>query len=559
MNGQTGRQFVRGFWATSLGTLASRVLGLVRDVVTAGLLGLGQGGVMDALVVALRIPNFSRRILGEGALAASLLPVFAAEHERSAQDAWRMLSVLLSVLAIVLTLLVLLGEAVCLGLWYVAGADGETATLVGLTAVMLPYLVFVCLAAQVAAALQGLMRFRWPAFAPALLNVCWLAAAWLVAPRWSGDRVAQAYVIGVAVVLSGVLQLAVLIPPLYRAGFRFAFDRAAALPAVRRVWGSLLPIALALGITQINTLVDSLLAVSLSARPGTEQAIAWLGGAVSYPFQTGAAAAIYYGERLYQFPVGVLGLAIATVTYPSLTRHAARGDLGQVGRDLTAGLRMVWFLALPAGVGLMLLAEPIARLLFVRGAFTDDDAHRAAVMIACYASATWAFCALPVLVRGYYAVGDRATPLRIGLLAVGVDLLITVALMWPLGERGLAISTAVAATVQAILLAALLVRNGCPLVWRELRPSLAKGAGATLAMAVVVTSYRHFAAAPNSAWGQAGQLAIAIVLGGGMYLLAARLFGMPELAMLWQDEERRVAIEKPYNTSQEVAVSALGR
>jgi putative peptidoglycan lipid II flippase len=538
MNRETGRQFVQGFWATSLGTLASRALGLVRDIVTAALLGLGQGGVMDALVVALRLPNLSRRILGEGALATSLLPVFSAEHQRQPQDAWRLVSVLLSLLAVVLTALVVIGEAVCLAWWWLAG--GEDSLLIGLTAVLLPYLVFVCLAAQVAATLQGLMKFRWPAIAPVFLNVCWLAAAWLIAPQWSDDRAAQAYVIAFAVVLSGALQLAVLLPPLYRSGFRFEFDLRAAAPAVRQVLRAMLPIAFGLAVTQINTLVDSFLAIALAAEPGSRQAIAWLGNTVAYPLETGAAAAIYYGERFYQLPVGVLGMAIATVIYPALSRHAARGDRRQVGEDLTAGLRLVWFTALPAGVGMMLLAEPIMRLLFVRGAFTDHDAQRAAAMIVCYASAAWAYCALPVLARGFYAVGDRRIPVRVGMVAVGIDLLATLFLIWPLAERGLAVSTALAASVQVVLLAALYSRTGSPLLWPQLRVTLAKGTVATLVMtlAVVLCGRVLSAADDPSHLQQAVNLAVAIAMGVAVYFTVAWLLGMQELAIFGRSQKK---------------------
>ena len=147
MNEDAPRQIVRGFWATSLGTLASRVLGLARDVVTAALLGLGQGGVMDALVVAFRLSNLSRRIFGEGALAVSMLPVVSAEHQRDPRQAWRLISVLLTLVAAGLAALVLAGEAICALWWWLSG-DSH---LLGLTAVMLPYMVFVCLAAQVSA------------------------------------------------------------------------------------------------------------------------------------------------------------------------------------------------------------------------------------------------------------------------------------------------------------------------------------------------------------------------------------------------------------------------
>lgn len=531
MSNDAPRQLVRGFWATSLGTLASRTLGLARDVVTAALLGLGEGGVMDALVVAFRLPNLSRRIFGEGALSASMLPVFSAEHQRDPRQAWRLISVLLTLVAAGLAALVLAGEAICALWWWLWGQSDSH--LLGLTAVMLPYMVFVCLAAQVSATLQAMLRFRWPAFAPMLLNVCWLSAAWFIAPHFSGDRAAQAYVIAAAVVVSGVAQLAVQLPALWRAGFRFDFDWHSASPAVRQIGRAMLPIALGLSVTQFNMLLDSLIAIGLAAEPGGRQTIAWLGDAVYYPLQQGAAAAIYYGERFYQLPVGVLGMAIATVIYPLLAAHAARGDRARIGSDLTLGLRLVWFTALPAGIGIVLLAEPMTRLLFERGAFTSDDARRTSAMIACYAAAAWAYCALPVLVRGYYALGNRTTPARIGVAAVGVNLTLNLALIWPLAERGLAVSTALAASAQAILLAAVFSRAGSRLAWRELIFTIGKGAIATAAMALAVILFRQLAPeADPSRPQQAMRLLLAILTGVAVYLAAARLLGMQELALL---------------------------
>lgn len=537
MSTEASGQLVGGFWATSLGTLVSRGLGLARDVVTAALLGLGEGGVMDALVVAFRLPNLARRIFGEGALAAGFLPVFAAEEKRDARGAWQLLSVLLVLVATGLSLLVVIGEAACAAWWGIENASGGTSHLPGLAAVLLPYMVLVCLAAQVSTALTALLRFRIAAFAPTLLNVCWLAAAWFVAPVFSGDRAAQAYVIAAAIVVSGALQLAVLLPALRSAGFRFDFSWRAARPALRQVGTAMLPIALALAVTQINTLADSLVAVGLARDPDGPQTIAWLGHSVRYPLETGAAAAIYYGERFYQLPVGVMGMAVATVIYPLLARHAARGDRVRVGAELTVGLRLVWFMALPAGIGIALLAEPAARLLFERGAFTADDARRAAAMIASYAPAAWAYCALPVLVRGYFAVGNRRAPARIGLVALGVNLILTLTLIWPLAERGLAISTAVAASVQTILLAAVFSRTGARLAWRELAATIVKGTVATAAMALAVVVLAYLAPEDLSRPQLAMQLALAIGAGTAVYLVTAWLLRMPELGLLLRRQQ----------------------
>ena len=528
------RELWKGFWVTSLGTLASRVLGLVRDMATASLLGLGEGGVMDAFVVAFRVPNLLRRIFGEGALAASFLPVFTAEFERQPNRAWQLLGVLFTWLTILLSTLALVGEAICGLLWWADFKDAGSSPLVGLTATMLPYLVLICLSAQASAALQARSHFTWPAIAPTLLNVCWLAAVWGVAPYFSSDKLAQAYVIAAAVLVSGVLQFAVQLPALRQLGFRFDYDWPASRRAFWQVGRAMLPITLGMAVTQLNTLLDSLIAWGLSAPAGSSQTIAWLGGKVSYPMQTGAAAAIYYGERFYQLPVGLLGLSIATVVYPLLSRHAARGELAKLGEDLTLGLRLVWFTALPAGLGILLLAQPITRVLFERGEFTAEDATRAARMIACYASGVWAYSAIPVLVRGYYAAGDRMSPARFGLVAVALNLALNLTLIWPLAELGLALSTSIAAGVQVFLLTVSFSRTGSRLDWSELATTMAKSTVASLVMslAVVWVQSNWSADLPTSRSAEAFSLALSISTGALIYTATAWLLGMHELRLL---------------------------
>jgi putative peptidoglycan lipid II flippase len=527
------RQLWSGFWATSLGTLASRVLGLLRDMATASLLGLGEGGTMDALVIAFRVPNLLRRIFGEGALAASFLPAFTRAWEDQPRRAWQLLSVMFVWLTIVLVAFTLLGEAICAVLWRTSD-DAATLELVGLSAALLPYMIFICLAAQASAALQALSQFRWPAFSPVLLNVCWLAAIWLVAPRFAPDKLAQAYGIAVAVLISGLLQLAVLLPPLVRLGYRLDYDWSASRAAFWQVARAMVPITLGLAVTQLNTLMDSLIAWTLSAEAGGRQTVAWLGDAVYYPMQSGAAAAIYYGERFYQFPVGILGQAIATVIYPLLSRHEARDDRAQIGIDLTLGLRLVWFTALPASLGIILVAQPLARVLFERGAFTAEDAARASRMMACYAAGVWAYCAIPVLVRGYYAVGDRITPARLGLVAVAINFVLNLTLIWPLAENGLAIATAIAAGVQVVLMATTFSRTASPLEWHALNRTLLRCSVAGLTMSLVVLGLKHFAldSAEATRLRQAVELSLLIVAGMATYLGVAWLLGVDELRFL---------------------------
>ncbi|MBN2216745.1 MAG: murein biosynthesis integral membrane protein MurJ [Pirellulales bacterium] len=520
---------VRVIW---LGTLSSRVLGMVRDMATAALLGLSTGGVMDAFVIGQRIPNLVRRLFAEGALAVSYLPVVTRLLVEDRRRAWQLASVLLTCLAVFMTALVLLGECACGLIWLVSDRSSDLGLLLGLTAAMLPYALFICLAAQVAATLNALGHFAAPAFAPVLLNLCWLAGAWLVAPYFAPDQVAQAYVLAVCVVVAGVLQLAVQLAVLYRFEFHFDFHWAAGREALGEVIRAMGPMVLGLAATQVNTLLDSLIAWGLSAAPDGPQQIAWLPGGLEYPMRQGATAAIYYGERLYQFPLGILGMTVATAIFPLLSRHATQGRHDRLGSDLTLGLRLVLCLGVPAGVGLMLLGEPLVGLIFQHGRFNADDTARTAGMIGCYAAGVWAYCALPVVVRGFYSLGNQAAPVRIGLGAVGLNLALNLTLIWPLAERGLAVATAAAASIQVVVLVAVFSRRHSPLDWRALRKTLFQTTLATAAMAGVGVVLLRLLPDDPSLASKLIRVAIPTAACLGAYGVVYRLSGGREINML---------------------------
>jgi putative peptidoglycan lipid II flippase len=287
-----------------------------------------------------------------------------------------------------------------------------------------------------------------------------------------------------------------------------------------------------LAITQINTLADSLIAWGLAAAPGGPERVTWLDGAVRYPMQQGAAAAIYYGERLYQFPLGILGLAVATAIFPLLSRHAARGDRQKLGADMTLGLRLVLFLGVPAGVGLIMLARPLARLLFERGQFTSDDTARTARMIATYATGVWAYCALPVLVRGFYALSDRMTPVRVGLMAVALNLALNLLLIWPLAEAGLAVATSISAAVQACLLALLFCRHKSRLNWPVLGATAARTALSTLLMAASCYATLYLIRPAEGLLNQLFGVFVPLGAGVAVFFAVQWLLGGGELRML---------------------------
>ncbi len=525
-------RLISGSRVTALGTLASRVLGMLRDAATAALFGLSGGGVMDAFVLAFRIPNLFRRLFGEGVLAASYLPVLTEALERDRRDAWRLASVVFLRLAVVLLLLVVLGEAILGGIGMVAGDSAEIQMFVSLAAIMLPYTFLICLTAQVAATLHALGRFALPALVPTILNICWLIAALAVAPHFASEKIAQAQILAVAIVAAGVLQLAVQFPTLRRLGFRFDYQPTAVRQGLDQVMRAIGPMVLGLMVTQVNTLMDSLIAWFLAAPAGAEATIAWLGN-VPYPMEQGAVAALYYGERLYQFPLGVLGIAVATAIFPLLSRHAARNDHQSLSEDLTLGLRLVLFLGIPAGVGLILLSEPLARLLYERREFTSADTLRTARVITCYAIGVWAYCALPVLVRGFYALGDRLTPVRVGVTVVGINFCLNLALIWPLAESGLALATMIGASLQVILLAVIFSYRNRRLNWRTMAATILRTVLATLAMAAAFWGTTLILPTGTNFVANLIEVLVPFTVAVIAYLVAAWLLRAPELSLLF--------------------------
>jgi putative peptidoglycan lipid II flippase len=345
--------------------------------------------------------------------------------------------------------------------------------------------------------------------------------------------VAQAYVLAAAVVVAGVAQVLVQLPMLRRLGYHFDYNWSAAREGLKRIVGNLMPMLAGLAVTQVNTFNDSLIAWGLAASADGPRQIPWLGGAVRYPMEQGAAATIYYGERMYEFPLGIVGTAVAVAIFPLLSRHAARGDRGQLGADMTLGLRLVFCLGFPSSIGLLLLAHPIASLLFEHGNFTSDDTLRAARMIACYAVGVWAFCASPVIVRGFYALNDCGTPVRVAAWMVGINLALNLTLIWPLAEAGLAISTVVAAAIQVFVLTLIFARRHAPLGGRVLLTTALRTILATMVMAAVVQlALTHLPSGP-AITDRLISVAVPILLGGAAYCGFFRLLGGQELGMLF--------------------------
>lgn len=512
-------------------TLLSRILGLFRDAVMVA--SFGSGVIMDAFSVAFRVPNMARQIFGEGALSTAFLPVFIQDMEQQGkQAAFRTATAILAATTLGLFALVAVVEISLLGITVLVPLSYEARLLLNLTALLTPYLLLICVLAQACAIFHGMHIFGIPALFPVLLNALWIAGAWSLDQAVASAET-RIHLIAAGIVGVGIVQLGLCIPTLRQIGFRFDWNWATSRARVKVVFATMLPVLLGLSITQLNTLCDSLIAWGLTA-PTDPDAAHWL---AEYPLTEGTATAMYLGQRLYQFPIGVFGVALGTVIYPLLTAHAERGQTDLFREDLAKGLRMVIAIGIPASVGLILVATPLTQLIFERHEFTADDTVQTAAMISAYGLGAWAACGLLIISRAFYAIGDRQTPLRIGLVAVVVNLVANLTLVWNFAGPGLALGTSVTATFQVLVAGWVLIRRLDNFPWKSIVHSLLRTFVATAAMsaACLATSIHPSQVGLGSQFA-AKLVALALPLGAGAaaFLLTAKLTGLPEPFDLFQ-------------------------
>ena len=420
-------------------TLLSRVLGLLRDVVIAALLGAGSGA--DAFFVAFKIPNFMRRLFAEGAFNQAFVPVLSEyATQRTRAEVRELLDAVSGGLSVVLALITALAivAAPWLAWLFAPGFKADPGKL-ALTAEMLrltfPYLLLISLTAFAGSVLNTWERFAIPAFTPVLLNLCLIGSALWLTPLMSDPALGLAW----GVLIAGAAQLLFQLPFLARLGLtprpwpRFRH------PGVRRILRLMVPALFGVSVSQINLLLDTVLASFL------------VSGSVSW---------LYYSDRLVELPLGVFGIAIATVILPALSKRHAEQSSEHFARMLDWALRMVLLIGLPAALALILLAEPLLVSLFHYGAMTDHDVVMAARSLRAYALGLLAFMLIKVLAPGYFARQDTKTPVKIGIVAMFANMALNLALIVPLAHAGLALATALSAFLNAGLLGFGLRRQG---------------------------------------------------------------------------------------------------
>jgi putative peptidoglycan lipid II flippase len=449
----------------SIATMASRVLGVARESVLASLFGASASPAMDAFNVAFRVPNLVRDLFAEGAMTAAFVPTFTRTlNAQGREAAWRLGNLVINALLVVTGILVLIGiifaepitKAIASGgivefLLHALGLTAAPAVPKGflsvqgkleltteLTQIMMPFLMTIAVAVAMMGMLNSLHRFFLPALSPAMFNVATILCAFVLVPYMPAVGLPPIAAIAIATVLGGIGQILVQWPSLRREGFRYrpVLDfRDAGVREILRLMG---PGTLGLAAVQINVVVNTSLASTQE-----QGAVSWL----------------QYAFRLMYLPIGLFGVSIATAALPSISKQAADDDKAGMRATISAGLRMMLMLNVPATVGLAVLALPIIQLLLEYRAFTTHDSISTAAALMFYAPGLIGYSAVKIASPSFYALRDSRTPVIVSVASVALNLVLNLILVQVMGFRGLALGTAVAALFNALVLLALLHRR----------------------------------------------------------------------------------------------------
>ena len=452
---QEKKSFLKSAKTVSLCTLLSRVLGLARDIICASFFGTSLA--WDAFVVAFKIPNLFRRLFGEGALSAAFIPVFTEYLEtKGKKDAWELVNVTGTLLFIILGSLVVLAEISFSIIPTVFSLNSKWELVLSLLLITFPYVMFICMVAFAMAVLNSLKHFLMPALAPVALNACWILGVLFLTPAFGDTLDTKIFGVAVVILIGGMIQLAIQLPVLRKEGITFWPSLHFSHPGLKRIIALMLPIIFGLAVVQINVLMDSFIAIAFAKPPDGAEHFSLAGITIPYPLETGAASVLYYGDRLIQFPLGVFGIAMATAVFPYFSTYAARKDWTNFTDTFNQAIRVILFIGIPASVGLILLRRPLVELFYERNAFTAESTFRTSTVILFYAIGVWAYSTSHVIIRAFYSIQDTKTPVKVGAGMVALNLILNLTLIWFLREGGLALATAISATIQIMILFVLL-------------------------------------------------------------------------------------------------------
>lgn len=469
-------------------TLSSRVLGLLRDIILFAF--LGATAINSAFIFAFTLPNLFRRLLGEGALSSAVVPVFSHEYEGNGQQAaFRFLNQALSWVLVLLVMLVILGSFTLLGVSYFKGFDERWYIGFELGIILFPYMIFVCLAAIIAAALNVFERFATGALSQVWLNLSMIFFLGVLGAYFGKTAMAQAYYLCVGVLVGGLIQVIVPVRTLWGMGWRpkLDFELSKSIVELAKL---VLPGLAGAVIFQINVVVSQLFAFALNDH---------------------SVSILYLANRLIEFPLGVFTIAVTTVLFPTISRLAVHQKYVELGKEYGRGLRIIFAITVPAMVGLIVLHQPILRFLFEWGNFDRDDVSLASPIVVIFAVALPFYSLSTFATRGFHSVKDMRTPYKLAVFIFVLNVALSLSLMFPFGTLGLASANVISAMVNGVLLQWLLEKKNPHFRYNAFQSSIGKILTASFFMGAMAWTF-YFLSIRYFSPGKVGD-AITICLG----------------------------------------------
>lgn len=515
----------RAAGVVGLATMTSRVFGFLRDMVVAGFFGAGLA--TDAFFVAFRIPNLLRRLLAEGSLTVSFVPVFTEYlKKKSQEEAFELANAAFTLLSIILVVVSLLGVIFSPAIVAIMapGFTKEPAQYdlaVFLTRLMFPYIFFISLVALCMGILNSLRHFAAPALSPVILNIAMIAAALTLRGLFSEPI----FSLAVGVLIGGVLQLAMQWPFLVKMGIRIRPDFRFRHPGIKQIGMLLVPTFIGSAVYQLNTFIGTILASLLPK------------GSVSY---------LYYADRIVELPLGVFAISIGTAVLPSFSELVSKEDFENLKKTISFALRMIFFVSIPATAALLALDVPIISVLFQRGAFDAQSTLLTARALSCYAVGLWAFSVIRVIDAAFFSIQDRKSPLKAAFASLFINVIFSIILMSsPLKHGGLALATSIASAANVAILAVILRRKIGSFLDREFYRSLWKISLSSLAMWGAIMLVNRF-----FPWHIEGPfrerllyLMACMVVGMAAFFISASMMKSPEMKMIGDTAKRKIGLK----------------
>ncbi len=477
---------IKGFRQIASLTVISRVFGFVRDVAYSHF--FGANALLDAWTIAFKIPNLARRLFGEGAASASFIPVYSEELHSNREQAKQLVNTVVTVLFVLLAAIILIGQVGIWSYYKFFSSTSETKLVLSLTSIMLPYMLMVCIVAILAGILNVHRHFATPAAAPIVLNIFIISSILLTGWAFKIPAREQLFFVAAAVLIAGVVQIAIQVPPLRASGVSIRPAWRTQSEAFRKIIILMAPMILGLTVTQINTLADDLIAWWFSGSVEKGEFFVLLGHKIAYPLQRGSVSHLYYAQRLYQLPLGVFGISLATAIFPVMSSLSAKKDFVGLAKTVSQGLRTCFFIAIPATIGLAVIARPLISLAFQHGQFGANDTDMVAWTLFFYALGLCGYFAQQLCTRAFYSMQDSKTPMKSALIAVAVNIVLNLTLVWPFGTGGLAAATALCSYLQVVILVAVLRRQLGSFLLDGLATAFLKTIAATLCMSAAIVA-----------------------------------------------------------------------